>query len=313
MATISLVSCTPNDAIVLDVPVLPVVMGTVLEAYKPLLADFAKKTLPATVGNCSDSNPPTPCLDTGYLLAQTSALYDIKARWITGINSMTVGNLEYVADAATGTVTLNVVLGFESLPLSLRIDACLAGKCTKFSDGTTACCGGPKTVAIAANVACSESYPFLRNFTFTNIAIRPSVELQFPVNGKPTTLFDVTKPVESGLNATVAAFIQKEGMDLLNNQIRLLFGANVYCTQQAKDAATKAPTTAAPSSPGVIPASTSSGSSPPSISSSPNADAPATSVPSRSTPVPTSNASPVHSIVLTLVPSMAMAVVALFT
>ncbi|RHY33405.1 hypothetical protein DYB32_001641 [Aphanomyces invadans] len=243
-------------------------------------------------------------MDTGYLLAQTSALYDIKARWITGINAVNVGNLEYAADVATGAVTLNVILGFESLPLSLRIDACLAGKCTKFSDGTTACCGGPKTVAIAAKVSCSESYPFLRNFTFTKIEIRPSVELQFPVNGKPTTLFDVTKPVESGLNATAAAFIQKEGMDLLNSQIKELFGTKVYCTQQAKDAATKAPT-AVPSStasPGSSSASPPSPSSSSSGTSSPNADAPATSVPSRTSPVPASAAvAPIFSVAFTLV------------
>ncbi|ETW01808.1 hypothetical protein, variant [Aphanomyces invadans] len=270
----SLVSCSMNDAIVLDAPVLPVVMGTVLDAYKPLLAEFAKKSLPATVGNCSDSNPPTPCMDTGYLLAQTSALYDIKARWITGINAVNVGNLEYAADVAT---VCALMLASPANAQSSQMERLRAAAVPRQSPSP------PK---------------------FRAIEIRPSVELQFPVNGKPTTLFDVTKPVESGLNATAAAFIQKEGMDLLNSQIKELFGTKVYCTQQAKDAATKAPTavpssTASPESSSASPPSPSSSSS---GTSSPNADAPATSVPSRTSPVPASAAvAPIFSVAFTLV------------
>ncbi|KAF0694406.1 Aste57867_14703 [Aphanomyces stellatus] len=295
----SVISDTPS-APIMDPPVLPLVMGTVVSAYKPLLADFAKKSLPATVGNCSDANPPAPCLDMGYLLAQTSSLYAIKARWITGLNTISVGDINFSVDDKTGAATLDVVLGFVNLPLSLRIDACLGGACTTFSDGTSACCGGPKTFAMTATVACSESYPFLRNFTLTKIQIRPSIDLMFPVNGKPTSLFDVTKPVEAGLNATAAAFVQKQGLDMLNAQIQTLFGNKIYCTQASKDASTPSPTSApvpttasptvsasTPSPNALITSSPSSSTSssngptaaPGTASSTDAADAPATSVP----------------------------------
>ncbi|KAF0736862.1 hypothetical protein Ae201684P_000731 [Aphanomyces euteiches] len=293
-------SGAPNAA-VLDAPVLPVVMGTVLEAYKPLLSDFAQKNLPATVGNCADSNPPTPCTDIGYLFAQNSSLYNIKARWISGISTMTLGNVNYTSDNATGAINLDVTVGFKSLPLSLRVDACLAGVCSNFFDGTSACCGGPKTVSLAATMQCSESYPFLRNFTFTKMDIQPAIELTFVVNGQSVSLFDVTKPVKSGLNSTVAAIIQKDGMDLLNTQIKSLFGDQIFCTQKDKDASTPKPT---PSSASSTPSSTSSsssgsggsssGSTTPS-SGSDSAEAPATSVPARA---PSSNPSPSSSAIL---------------
>ncbi|KAF0694404.1 Aste57867_14701 [Aphanomyces stellatus] len=301
-------SAAPVNASILgDTPVLPDVLTTLLAAYKPLLANYTKTQLPATIGSCAaDQNPPAPCSEVGYLYEDKSTFYHVLARWVSGINTMRLDDLTMKFDDA-GSLTLNLNVNFAQLPASLQVQGC-AGVlgCTTVIDNTNSCCGTDKSVAMTATATCSESYPFLANFVVTRAAITPPINVQINILGKTWNVKDVTPSIENGLKTTAGKFLATTGLDLFNGQIKSLFGDKIFCSQKSKDAQTPAPTnaTAAPSPAPTNATSGSSGSTPitgPTTAPTDTSglsplDKPATSVPAKSsspTPV-TSEATTVH-------------------
>nr|AIG55806.1 secreted protein [Achlya hypogyna] len=236
-------------------PVLPSVLSTLLTAYKPLLANFTKAQLPASIGNCDAASPPLPCMDSGGNLYEdkSSDWYKVTARWISGINTMNLASLDMAYDA-TGALALTAVVTFDNLPLSLRVDGCLFNACTMVMDNTKYCCGSDKTVTLSVAAACAESYPFIRNATVTDAVVSPALNVQVKVAGQVVKLKDITPAVQNGIKTTAGTFFESKGMELLNKEIQSLFGDKVYCSQAAKDRDTPVPTTAPP--PTTAPATT---------------------------------------------------------
>ncbi|EQC33699.1 hypothetical protein SDRG_08803 [Saprolegnia diclina VS20] len=228
-------------------PVLPQVLTTLLDAYKPLLANYTAAQLPATIGNCGAASPPTPCMDSGGNLYEdtSSDWYKVTARWISGINTMSLTSLAMSFDDA-GALALNVVVNFKELPMSLRVEGCLFNACAMVLDNTKYCCGNDKTVTMTASATCNETYPFVRNVVFSDAQITPPMTVQVTVAGKAIKLKDVTTAAQDGIKTAAGSFLQTKGIDLLNSQIKDLFGTKVYCSQASKDRQTPAPTTTPP-------------------------------------------------------------------
>ncbi|OQS05949.1 hypothetical protein THRCLA_20484 [Thraustotheca clavata] len=248
MRTVLLAACVlvVHADVGLGPPVLPQVLSTLLDVYKPLLANYTSSQLPATIGNCAKENPPTPCLDTGNLYEDTgSDWYKVTARWISGINTMSITSLGMTADE-NGQLALNMQANFKHLPMSLFVEGCLFNQCATVLDNTKYCCGDDKNVMLTATAVCNESYPFLRNVTFSQATITPALNVQVVVAGKAIKLKDVTTAVQDGIKQTAGNFLQTKGMELLNTQIKELFGPKVYCSQASKDRQTPTPTTIAP-------------------------------------------------------------------
>ncbi|KAG9415334.1 hypothetical protein AC1031_008772 [Aphanomyces cochlioides] len=218
-------------------PVLPDVLSTLLAAYKPLLSKYAEANLPATVGNCKEGNPPPNCTEIGNLFEEKKTFYHVKARWISGINTMRLEDLNMVFDPVTGAMTLNIKVHFDQLPASLLVEACAGALgCSKFLDNTQTCCGTSKTVAMTATAKCSEKYPFLQSLIITNATIVPGIGLTLDIFGSPFQVADVTPSVVKGLKDALGTFLSTQGLDLFNTQIKSLFGDKVYCSRASRDA-----------------------------------------------------------------------------
>ncbi|RHY33406.1 hypothetical protein DYB32_001642 [Aphanomyces invadans] len=215
-------------------PVLPQALGTLVDTYKPIIASFAATALPATVGNCSAANAPTPCTNIGNLFNTTSSLYNVEARWISGLNTLSVDKLTLTSDP-NGTITIDGAVSFKNLPLSLKVEACLPGVgCNKIADDTSTCCGTSKTVAVTVTTVCSEEYPYLRNLTITQAKILPSLDIMLNISGKPTKVFDATTTVETELKKQGSVIIATQGSTLVNEQLKNLYGNRVFCTAEAQ-------------------------------------------------------------------------------
>ncbi|RHY22875.1 hypothetical protein DYB25_010055 [Aphanomyces astaci] len=226
-------------------PVLPDVLSTLLEAYKPLLTDFAMSDLPATIGNCNEANPPLPCTETGNLYDTQSTFYQVRARWVSGLNTMRLTDLKMTFDDA-GAMTLALQANFAQLPVSLLVKGCggILG-CAMVLDNAKSCCGSDKAVAMVATAKCSETYPFITGFALTEAKITPAINVEIGIFGKPFKVADVTPSIETGLKDAAGKFLATKGLDLFNDQVKQLFGDKIYCSQRSKDAQTTtvAPTT----------------------------------------------------------------------
>ncbi|ETW01810.1 hypothetical protein H310_06386 [Aphanomyces invadans] len=253
-------------------PVLPDVLSTLVEAYKPLLTDFAQSQLPASIGNCGEANPPLPCSEMGNLYDTQSTFYQVRARWASGINSMRLTDLKMTFDDV-GAMSLALQVNFAQLPVSLLVKGCggFLG-CTTVLDNTKSCCGSDKNVALTATAKCSEAYPFVTGFELTQAKITPAINVEIDIFGKPFKVADVTPSIESGLKDAAGKFLSTNGVDLLNDQIKQLFGDKIYCTQRSKDSQTTtvAPTTTAATTTPAPPVNTTL---PPVNTTSPSTDA----------------------------------------
>ncbi|KAF0694403.1 Aste57867_14700 [Aphanomyces stellatus] len=230
-------------------PVLPDVLSTLLDAYKPLLSTFAKSNLPATLGNCSDGAPPPNCTNIGPLYEIKDTFYHVKARWISGIDTMRLDNLNMAFDAQGG-MTVKLQVNFAQLPTSLLVEACAGSLgCAKFLDSTKSCCGTDKTVAMTATATCNESYPFIQNLAIADATIIPGIGFNLDVLGHPFQVADLTPSIVTGIKTTAGKFFASQGMDLLNKQIQSLFGDKVYCSEASRNAQvpSAAPVTMPPS------------------------------------------------------------------
>ncbi|OQS01672.1 hypothetical protein ACHHYP_20018 [Achlya hypogyna] len=245
-------------------PVLPQALAKAVDTFKPVIATYAATALPATMGNCS-ADAPKPCQEIGDLYNTKTSFYDVRARWISGLNTLTVDTLSLTYDAV-GTVTATAAVTFKSLPLSLRVDACLpSAGCSKLLDNTETCCGGPKTITVVAVATCNETYPFLRDLNVTRATISPALQIMVNVSGTPTGLFDATSLVQNELMTQGSTLLQKQALEPLNDKVRAFFGSTVFCTQESQLAwlakhpqANDTATTSSPAAPKTSSANTSS-------------------------------------------------------
>ncbi|KAF0694405.1 Aste57867_14702 [Aphanomyces stellatus] len=235
LAACVLSSVAAQDA---STPILPQALSSLIDSTRPLIASFASTALPATVGNCSAAaKAPTPCTDVGNLYTGTTSFYNIQARWISGLNKVTIDKLTLTSDSTTGLMTINAAATFANLPLSLRIDACLPGVgCSNVADDTTTCCGASKTIALSVTAACSETYPYLQNLTVTDAQVLPSLDIMITVSGKQMKIFDATKLVNGQLKTQGTVALQTQAASFINEQIKNIYGAHIFCTAASQQA-----------------------------------------------------------------------------
>ncbi|KDO29273.1 hypothetical protein SPRG_05453 [Saprolegnia parasitica CBS 223.65] len=199
-------------------PILPQALGGAIDAFKPVVAAYAASALPASIGNCS-AGAPKPCENIGDLYATTTSLYSVRARWLGGLNTLSLDALSVTSDV-NGSITAAATVTFASLPMSLQVDACLPGVgCNPLLDNTDTCCGGPKTIQVTAVATCNETFPFLRNLTLTRVQIAPALEIKYNVSGKPVTLLDATSLVQTQIATQGSAFLQAQAMGPINDKI----------------------------------------------------------------------------------------------
>ncbi|KAG9415332.1 hypothetical protein AC1031_008770 [Aphanomyces cochlioides] len=225
--------CTAQDST--QPPVLPQALSSLITSYKPLIASLASTALPATVGNCSAvDNPPKPCTNIGNLFANSTSLYNIEARWISGLNSLSVDTLQLTPDT-NGSITLDAAVTFKSLPLSLKVEACLPKVgCTKVADDTATCCGSNKTISMTITATCSETFPYLQNLTISKAKILPSLDIVLNLMGTPTNVYDATNTIESAFKTQGTSLLASQGSSLVNDQLKNLYGSRIFCTEDAQ-------------------------------------------------------------------------------
>ncbi|KAG9415331.1 hypothetical protein AC1031_008769 [Aphanomyces cochlioides] len=218
-------------------PVLPQALSSLIESSKPLLTTLTTTTalIPATVGNCAATdNPPKPCTEIGNLFSTTSYIYKIDARWISGLNTFSIDTLALTPDA-TGKIKLDVSVTFKSLPISLNVEGCLPSVgCHKVVDDTTTCCGANKTIVLSIAASCSETFPYLGNFSVTKAKIMPSLDITLNLMGKLTKVLDATSIVESQLKTQGTNLLAAQGASAINNLLKTLYGDQIYCTADSQ-------------------------------------------------------------------------------
>jgi hypothetical protein len=224
----------PLPTIAPDVPpVLPDALSEMFTTYKDLLQTFASTAVPATFGNCSADDPPTPCSGEKDLYATSSQFYNVRARWLSGINTLNFEKMNFMT-GINGSMTFEISVSFKSLPLSLRVDACLpVAGCANVLDNTETCCGGPKTINMTVVARCSENYPFIRNISVSQAQIQPSLEIKVPILGKSTTLFDASTMVTKLISTQGVSILEKGGLVQVQDKIKEVFGDRVFCTKDS--------------------------------------------------------------------------------
>ncbi|KAH9106654.1 hypothetical protein AeMF1_017794 [Aphanomyces euteiches] len=228
-------------------PLLPQALSSLIESSKPLLTTLTKTTalIPATVGNCAATdNPPKPCTEIGNLFSTTSYIYKIDARWISGLNTFSIDNLALTPDA-TGKIKLDVAVTFKSLPISLNVEGCLPSVgCHKVVDDTTTCCGANKTIELSIAASCSETFPYLGNFSVTKAKIMPSLDITLNLMGKLTKVLDATSIVESQLKTQGTNLLAAQGAPAINDLLKTLYGDQIYCTADSQKKGVQPPVSA---------------------------------------------------------------------
>ncbi|EQC34710.1 hypothetical protein SDRG_08026 [Saprolegnia diclina VS20] len=217
-------------------PVLPLELSTVVQSLKPILSSVADTALPASLGACA-SGGPEPCMDIGNLFAVKANFYDVKARWVSGLNTVQIDTLQLLV-GKNGSMHVDVRVSVDELPISLLIDGCIPKiGCKTFLDNASTCCGGRKTITLGLNATCSETYPYLQNLVLTKATIDGSLNIVMSVLGKSFSVYDATAIAQKKILAGVNKALQDPTKTtLLNSYVRKLYGHKVFCTKEAQTA-----------------------------------------------------------------------------
>ncbi|OQR87694.1 hypothetical protein ACHHYP_08175 [Achlya hypogyna] len=218
-------------------PVLPNELSTVIGSFKPIVSSLATTALPATLGNCAEANPPAPCQEIGNLFAVQTSYYNVSARWVSGLNTITVNTLN-LSVGANGSMHLDASVSFTKLPVSLHVDGCLPEiGCKTFIDNSNTCCGGPITVALGIDAACSETYPYVTTMTVSSAAILPSLNIMMTMLGRQFKVFDATRLAQNGIINGVTQVLQDAKISgPINKQLQNLYGNQIFCTSASQAA-----------------------------------------------------------------------------
>ncbi|OQR97835.1 hypothetical protein THRCLA_06842 [Thraustotheca clavata] len=218
-------------------PVLPNELSTVIGSFKPIISSMADTALPATLGSCVAGNPPAPCQEIGNLFAVKTSYYNITARWVSGLNTIKVNQLNLTA-GENGSMHLDASVSFDQLPVSLHVDGCLPEiGCKTFIDNSNTCCGGPITVALGLDLQCNETYPYLQNIVVSSAAILPSLNIMMTLFGRHFKIFDATRIAQNGIVTGVTQVLQDPSTtNPINQQIKNLYGNQIFCTKESQNA-----------------------------------------------------------------------------
>ncbi|OQR83379.1 hypothetical protein ACHHYP_14776 [Achlya hypogyna] len=231
---VGLLSCSLTAAAPTP-PVLPQELATVVSSLKPILVSVADTALPATLGDCK--NAPAPCQEMGNLFAVKASFYDVTARWVSGLNTVQIDTLALNV-GTNGSMHVDVAVSFDELPISLHIEGCVpAIGCKTFLDNANTCCGGRKTIKLALEATCSESFPYVGNLKLTKVEIGGSLNIMMSVLGKRFSVYDATSIAQKKVLAGVNKALQDPKKTAkLNEYIQKLYGSKIFCTKDAQTA-----------------------------------------------------------------------------
>ena len=157
---------------------------------------------------------PLPCNGNTSLYYSITNLYEINARWLTGIKSIELH--EILLSTTLTNYHLSITGMFKNLPLSLAISECftpdvwITGKCRNIWDNLNACCGNNKHFHIQIITDCVDEYPYIRNITMQNITLdRITIEEE---------LVGMVKVPLSDITETVSEVIKKQVLPYLNDK-----------------------------------------------------------------------------------------------
>lgn len=207
-------------------PYLPEMVSSIVATNKANLTQWVATNVPASAGNCKEANPPKPCFEMGNLYYEKATMYEVTARWITGLNNVRFDQVDFSYDAE-GKMTLRLKIHFKALPASVRIEKCLRNLCGDFSDGTNTCCGTDKVVTIVATATCSESAPFVRNLKFQTATITPIIVQVHLALGKK-----ITRDITPAIEGQIKSLDTNKVVNVVNTQIQKVVGSgkvNVRC------------------------------------------------------------------------------------
>ncbi|KDO34074.1 hypothetical protein SPRG_01348 [Saprolegnia parasitica CBS 223.65] len=218
-------------------PVLPNELSTVISSFKPIISSMADTALPATLGNCVNGNPPAPCQEIGNLFAVKTSYYNVTARWVSGLNTVQVNQLN-LSVGENGSMHLDASVSFTKLPVSLLVDGCIPEfGCKTFIDNSNTCCGGPITVKLGIDANCSETYPYIQNMSVSSAAILPSLNIMMTLLGRQFKIFDATRLAQNGIINGVTQVLQDPSTSgPINKQIKNLYGGQIFCTKASQEA-----------------------------------------------------------------------------
>lgn len=94
--------------------------------------------------------------------------YKVKARWISGINTLRVDQIQLASGG--GHFTLQVSGALEDLKLRLQVEQCITfDRCTSIFDNSDGCCGREKRFTVKLRMQCSSGFPYLTSPQFESI------------------------------------------------------------------------------------------------------------------------------------------------
>ena len=217
-------------------------INTALRANLEIINSALQGSLPRTVGDCTDPGALNlqPCVG-GAPLYYNKERYEIKARWVTGVNTAHLDAIVLSAPVKQ-KLALSIAGQIDSIPMSLGIGECftpdvyVTGQCDKIWDNTDACCGTNKRFSITVIADCFEDFPFVRNISINKVGLDPIV-ISVSVIGFKINLEDVTDKVKNAITDVLEPYVSEKAFiswgdqdppltlaDLVNRIIKLNAG-----------------------------------------------------------------------------------------
>eukprot|EP00667_Euglena_gracilis_P004677 EG_transcript_4703 len=182
-------------------------VNAALGRYLPEVNSALAATLPESVGACATA--PAPCLERGDLYHEKGMLYEVRARWISGLRSTKVQSL-VVSTPQYGTleVALNAVI--KSLPMSVYVGYIIPHATEgPLWDDTTACCGSDKRLQVVFRADCSERPPYVQHFTIRNVSV-DLLAVHQSILGIEVQLADITEAAKGAVVEFFRPFLKGE-------------------------------------------------------------------------------------------------------
>lgn len=199
---------------------IPDELQRVLQYFKPDIQQKIKEKVPASIGNCNNTQhaPPQPCQEMGDLMVMDGGMYRATARWLGGLQHMElkVMNFGYLEPNVVG---IYIQVSLPQLPMSLRVDLCTFG-CRSLFDDTSSCCGTNKKLMALVSFKCSTSDPYLSEMHIEYINIFPSIKVR--------KLFEVTAASEKMIKEQFVGLVPSDLLDQVNHYIPMILGKYEY-------------------------------------------------------------------------------------
>jgi len=154
-------------------------------------------TAPQSFGACKTA--PHPCLESGDLYQHRGTLYEVRARWISGLKSTEIRGL-VLSSPHTGKLELSLRGVVHSLPMSLYIGYILPGLASTGAlwDNTEACCGTDKAFHVVFRADCHENPPYVSHLAVHKVTVDP-LPIHETVVGIDIPLTDISDAARGAL------------------------------------------------------------------------------------------------------------------